>query len=220
MEWDRIAYALVAANLRTPLPGGGWSNVRFDSNNVVHMTDLFSKLFMCLEDELLRRDGTQLPRSFSTMIQIFEQWSSRLHANTGDYGPGWAFALFKNVGLPRRATLRELHTAFAEAGSRLNDSVRLGNLNQSSSGGKKASSNTKTSNSQSAGRQSGTGQMAQRPVYAPRPFPPRAPFNAGGRPCYTCGPQCHWICVRGRRRLGLNRGVVTEHAGTSVFVLK
>ena len=157
--------------------------MRFDENNVNHMVDLFSKIFVCFEDELKRRDGLHLPESLSTLITIFEHWAGRLHSNTGEYGPAWAFALFKGVGQPRSATLRELHTAFADARIRLVDTVRLSSVQKT--GGTKQSTSSKST----------AGQSSQRtPAPAPS-YAPRAHFSGSGpvygrTTCFNCGHQC------------------------------
>ncbi len=99
---------------------------------MTHVTDLFAKLFMCVEDELLRRDNTKLPKSISTLINIFEHWASRNHSNFHDYGPAWAFALLESVGQPRRATLREFHDACGQASEHLRGTNRRGKQDVSS----------------------------------------------------------------------------------------
>ena len=174
IPWDRIAYALVTANLRT-----SGHNPKFDPNTLAHMADLFGKLFIAFEDELKRRYNIVLPRSLSTLITIFEHWAARLHSNTGDYGSGWAMALFKSVGIPRRNTLRELYAAFEDADRHLKDENRR-SKGQSNSSSK---SNTKTVSQKSTS----VSNYAAPAVTRPRHY--SSTYGTYGV-CFHCKIQC------------------------------
>ena len=119
-DWGRIAYALVCSDIKDERGKA----MKFDRTSLTHVCDLFAKLFVCMEDELLRRDNYKLPKSFSTLITVFDHWAGRNHSNFQNYGPAWAFALLESVGQPRKATLREFHDACSQASEHLRGTNR------------------------------------------------------------------------------------------------